>query len=371
MKSNLVLIILISGIFIYSCKNKSSEVVQPETGLIEIAKTQFESEKMEFGEAKMASFTELVHFTGNIVPSVTGQAQISLPARGLIMRINCSPGKEISKGAVMFEVSGNEFIDMQKDYAESVALLKRLKTEYDRQKELTTDNIVAKKDFIQAESMYNIELAKCNALKIKIQLIGLDAARIETGQFYNSFTVKAPVKGYITSINANIGQYIEPQQIIAEIVDPSTFRARLSVFDKDINKVQAGQDVVFYPSGDKDQKYKAKINSVGKAIDSFTKSINCFADIENISNVSFVSNQFIEGDIIVASDSAYSVPESALLKSEDQSYILSLEKTDNDIYYLGKLKVNAGRINNGMLELKDNPGSNKILLKGVYNIKIE
>ncbi len=371
MKSDLTLIMLILSVFIYSCKNKPAEVAEPETGLIEISKAQFESEKMEFGEAAITPFSVLVHFTGSVVPSVNGQAQISLPARGLIVRINCKPGQEISKGAVMFEVSGNEFIDMQKDYAESVARLKQLKNEYERQKELNNDNIVAKKDFIMAESAYNMEMAKCSALKLKIQLLGLDAAKIEGGQFYDLFKVKAPIKGYITNINANIGQYIESQQIIAEVVDPATFQARLSVFERDISKVNSGQNVDFYLAGNKDLKFNAKITSVGKAIDNVTKSISCFAAIENLSGSAFVNNQFIEGDIIVESDSAYSVPWNAILKSGNDSYILYQEKVEGDTYYLGKQKVNIGRRNGDFIELPVKPGSDKILIKGVYNIKIE
>lgn len=371
MKSNFAIILLIFSVTLFSCKTKTTEVAEPESGLIEITKEQFESEKMEFGEPTLSPFAELVHFTGTVVPSVNGRAQISLPAQGLITRIYCKPGQLISKGTLLFEVSGNEFIDMQKDFAESAATLSRLKIDFERQKELMDENIGAKKDFIIAESLYNVEKAKFNALKIKLEILGLNSKQIEEGKFYTSYSVKAPIKGFVTNINTNIGQYVEPQQTIAEIIDSESFQIKLSVFEKDISKVKEGQDVDFYLTGNKMEKYSAKINLVGKSINSDTKSIDCFAEIKNSGINTLVSNQFIEGEVIVDSDSVLAVPESAVLKSENETYVLVFEKETGELYSFRKLKASTGRTNNGFVELTEIPELNKILIKGAYNIIIE
>ena len=49
MKQNIVFISLIFSVIMFSCKNKTAEVAEPESGLVEITKAQFESEKMEIG----------------------------------------------------------------------------------------------------------------------------------------------------------------------------------------------------------------------------------------------------------------------------------------------------------------------------------
>ena len=371
MKRNFAIILLIFSVTLFSCKTKPTEVVEPESGLIEITKVQFQSEKMEFGVPSVSLFPDLVHFTGTVIPSVNGRAQVSLPAQGFISNIYCKPGQSVGKGALLFEVSGNEFIDMQKDFAESAALLIRLKSEYERQKELYDEKIGTKKDFILAESTYNVEKAKCNALRIKIQILGLDAAKIEEGKFYTSYSVKSPIKGFIVNIAATIGQYVEPQQTIAEIIDIESFQLMLSVFEKDISKVKTGQNVEFYLAGNTGKKYTAKLNSVGKTINSATKSIDCFAEMENFDNKLMVSNQFVEGEIIVANDSVFSLPESAILKSGNETFVLVLEKENDELFYLSKLKVNTGRRNNEYVEISELPESKKILIKGVYNIMIE
>jgi membrane fusion protein, heavy metal efflux system len=371
MKQNLVFISLIFSIIMFSCKNKTAEVAESESGLVEITKAQIESEKMEIGLPEISVFADLVHFTGVVAPSVSGRAQISLPAPGLITKIYCSTGQTVTKGALLFEVSGNEFIDMQKDLAESAAQLNRLKTEYERQKEMLAENIGAKKDLISAESAFNVEKAKHGALKLKIEILGLEPSKIEQGDFYTFYNIRAPISGFVNNISTNIGQFVEPQQTIAEIIDTRTFQLKISVFGTDIGKVKEGQDVNFYLAGDKVAKNLATVKVVGKQVNPETKSIECFAEIKSTGNISLIGNQFVEGDIVVASDSVLSVPESAIIKSESESYVLAFEKETDELLYFSRLKVKTGRSNNDFMEITEMPGSIKILTTGAYNIQIE
>jgi len=371
MKSKIFITSLLLSVIIFSCKNKEVETTIEDSGLIEIAKGQFISETMELGEPGLLPFTDLVHFTGTIAPSVTGRAQISLPLPGIIHKIYCKPGQVVNRGALLFEISGNEFVDLQKDLAESAAVLKRLESEFKRVKELYDEKIATQKEYILSESDYYAELAQYNALKIKLEGIGLDIESIKKGSFVPSFQVKSSISGYVASIDATIGQYIEPQQKIAEVIDASSFQLVITVFEKDINKVKSGQRVIFTINSDKSANYSAEITSVGKTFKNSTKSVDCYARLDKVEGVNLVCNQYAEGDIFLAEDSALSLPQSAIIESEGEYYILHLEKETNDLYYFRKQKVAIGRENNGFIELKEEPDPGKILTKGTYNILIE
>ncbi|MBE9468742.1 MAG: efflux RND transporter periplasmic adaptor subunit [Bacteroidetes bacterium] len=370
MKTNLIIIFVLS-VLLVSCKNKSTQITDNDSGFIEISKAQFESEKMVIGEPILNPFTDEVNFTGSIIPSIDGQAQISLPLPGIIDKIHCKPGQIISKGSIMFEVSGNGFIDQQKDFAESSAIVSRLKSDYLRAKELYEANIASPKDFTYAESNYYAENAKHKALKIKLESMGLDVSKIEKGVFYSSYTIKSSINGFVSSINATIGQYVEPQQKIAEIIDDKSFQLRLSVFEKNIIKIKTGQTVAFYLNGNKSVKHKATINGVGKTIIPDSKSIECFAVIDNPKSINMVGNQFVEGSVYTAVDSVLSVPETAIIYSDNNSYILIYEKEVNSKYYFKKIKVKTGRKVNNYIELTEQLPSSKLLVNGIYNIQIE
>ncbi|MBK6283593.1 MAG: hypothetical protein IPF54_13945 [Draconibacterium sp.] len=73
MKQNSAFILLIFSVMLFSCKNKTVEITEPESGLIEITKAQFQSEDMEFGEPNISTFSDLVHFTGILFRRLTGR----------------------------------------------------------------------------------------------------------------------------------------------------------------------------------------------------------------------------------------------------------------------------------------------------------
>lgn len=370
MKINLIIVFVLSVVLV-SCKNIAEQPIENNSDFVEITKAQFESENMVIGEPILFPFSDLLYFTGTIIPSVNGQAQISLPLPGIITKIHCSPGQIISKGSIMFEVSGHGFIDQQKDFAESSAIVARLESDFLRAKELYEQNITTQKDFSFAQSNYYAQNANYEALKIKLVSMGLDVAKIEKGQFYESYTIKSPMSGFISSINAIIGQYIEPQQQIAQIIDENSFKLKLFIFEKNISKIQKGQTVSFYLNADKSIKYKAVINAVGKTIASDSKSIECFAVIDNPKNLNMVSHQFVEGEVYTATDSLLSVPETAVITSENDSYLLIYDKEVDSIYYFKKMKVKTGRTFNKYIELTEQIPEGKILVSGGYNIQID
>ncbi len=372
MKLNFIHILLSVFVILVSCKSKTNEVAaEGDNDLIEISKAQFQSENMAFGEPTRMPFLESVHFTGTISPSATGIAQISLPVAGLINKIHCSPGMIANKGQTLFEIGGNEFVDIQRDFAESSAKLAQLESNFKIVKDLYADNIGTKKEFILAESSYKSEQAKNTALKIKLEKIGLDISKIENGFFYSSYALKAPIKGYITSINATIGQYVEQHLIVVEIIDYQQLQLKLSIFENEINKLEVGQEIEFYLAGNQSETHKAKLTVVGKSMNPNSKAVECYAEIEDLKNSKPVNNQFAEGKVIVHTESTLALPETALIKAENETYILSLKNENDKSYFFEKIKITTGRRYNGFVELFETPESKKLVVKAVYNIQIE
>ncbi|MFO7864577.1 MAG: efflux RND transporter periplasmic adaptor subunit [Salinivirgaceae bacterium] len=366
-----ILTIFILSTILISCENETEPIADNDSGLIEISQAQFESEKMTIGKPTLQPFSNTVDFTGIIIPSVNGQAQVSLPLPGIIDNIRCKPAQMVRRGEVLFNVSGHWFIDLQKDYSQSSAIVSKLKSDYQRAKELYDENIGTQKDFTAAQSNYFAENAKYKALKTKLTGMGLDVSTIEKGEFYSSFPIKSPINGYVSSITASVGQYVEPQQTIATLIDNNSFQLRLSIFERDIHKIQIGQAVAFYLNGNTAQNYRAQINAIGKTIMPDTKSIECYAAIDSPKNISLVSNQFVEGQVITTLDSVFAVPEAAILESENEQYVLLFEKEHEGTRYFKKEKVHIGRKTNNYVELTKQLPAKRLLTNGTYNIVVK
>jgi cobalt-zinc-cadmium efflux system membrane fusion protein len=102
-----------------------------------------------------------------------------------------------------------------------------------------------------------------------------------------------------------------------------------------------------------------------------TKTINCIAKITKETDFNFINRSFIEAKIFLDQTEAKALPSNALLKSDQQYFVLVHEKTDDLYYYLRKVKVSTGRISNGFTEIIDGEKLSKVVVQGVYNLNIE
>lgn len=361
---------MVLSLFIGACENNTTKTEETVSDLIEISKSQFKSEKMEMALPERKDFANKLHFTGSVMPAPNGRAIISAPIAGTIKSIHAVTGQRVQKGTVLLTVSGHAIIDLQKDYAESAATLQRLNMDYERIKALYDESIGTKKDFTLSENAYKVELAKSNALKMKLESAGLNAAKIADGVFSDAYTLRAPIAGYVSQLEAVVGQFVEPLSVLSELIDVSSFRLYIPVFGRDINSISIDQVVEFYLGNKQEKGLQAKISSIGKSVDPVTKAVVCYAQIQNKGNL--VSHQFVEGDIILSADTSFSVPTSAILKAENAHFVLRLQKETEEAYLFEKTKVSTGRENASYTELSDSGLENeKVLINGVYHIMVE
>jgi cobalt-zinc-cadmium efflux system membrane fusion protein len=290
---------------------------------------------------------------------------------GLVQKIVCTEGDQVVKDQVLFELSGNEFFELQKDFAGASSQFRKMKSEYERIQSLFKDKVGTEKELISAESEYKNILATYHALKMKIQWMGLDASRIEDADFYHAFSIKSPINGCLSRVNVALGQHADQQTTMAEIIDNKQLQLKLAVFEKDINKLIPGQKIKFKLSDNSNTAYDASLISIGRTVDPDSKTIQCYAGIDDLNSANFVNNAYAEVEIITKTEMGNAVSEESVLKSEGAHYVLAYVKEENDSYYLKNVKIEIGRSGNGYVEILNEIDFSKILTKGVFNIKVE
>lgn len=358
-------------IILASCGNKkqAEEPEQTSDSLIIVTKTQFETEKMALGTVSMIPFNQMVKCNGKIVAKSTGTAKISTPVAGIVQKIYCSNGQLVGRGQVLFELSGNNLIEIQRDFTETSSMLKKAKSEFDRMKALYSEKVGTEKEYILAESEYKAVNARYAALKLKIEAIGLDVAKIEDGQFFNSFKILAPISGQISQINLSIGQFADPQNYHAEIIDSKQMQLQLAVFEKEVGMLQPGLAVQFNLLSDTLQ-MSGTLQSVGNMVDNQTKTVACYASLA-ATEKPLVNNAFTEASIIIGTDTLNAVPSEAIMKTEDEFFVLKLASQDADNYYFEKIKVEPGLTNRMYTEVKNLQRTEKLLVSGIYNLIVD
>lgn len=370
MKTIIHLAYIVSLCMLLSSCNGKQQPPEEESPLIEITDRQFTMEGMQLGEIETVTFENTIKCNGAIVPLPGGIANVNAPVPGIIKSIRCRNGQWVNASQSLLEISGNEMIDMQGQFAEAAADYHRSKSEYNRAKVLYEDKIASEKDFMMADNEYKRSLARYSGLKMKIEAMGLSVSSVENGDFSTFYMIKAPINGFISNLNAEIGRFIDSQSELPEIINPEMVQLKISLFAADMAQVKTGQSVRFRPVNS-EESYPATLTSLGVAIDEESKTIDCYASLSENRPTNMIANTYVESEIITGTESVTALPDEAIIKTESTNLILVLEKQENGSWFFSPEEVTLGRQHNGYREILYDAHGKKILTAGVYNINIE
>lgn len=339
-----------------------------QAGILKLTRTQFESSGMKVGDPGSRIFSLEVNANGNVVSTISGSAKISSLVPGRIMKINHNPGELVNRGEVLFSLEGNEIILIQQEYAEAFNQLNLLAADYERLKALSQDAIVARKDFLKTESDFRSMQARVEGLKARLRMLQIDPSMIEQGSITPHISVRAPIRGVITRQDLVLGQAVETQETLLELVDTKNLQLKLQVFEHDLADIMEGQPVRFYVPDHPEREYEATISHLGGSIDPDTRTIACLAQIGTSEGL--VNNLYVEARIITHRHEALAIPEQALVRQRDQDYVMVLSEETADQLSFRKVQVHTGITQDGYVEILDQDLSG-ILTEGAYNLWVE
>ena len=245
-----------------------------------------------------------------------------------------------------------------------------LQSEYERQKTMLAENITSQKSFLQAESAFKTAKARYNGLRKQLQMLNIAPSSAEAGNFSSVVTIYSPIAGSITKVNVTRGTYVSPATAILEIVDNDHIHLELSVFEKDIMNLKKGQLIDFKIPESSIDTYKAEVHLIGTAIED-NRTIKVHGHLENESEANFLPGMFVEAIIVTESAFEKALPETAIVKLEDNHFVLKLTEENEEGYYFDQVAVKVGSTydgNTSLTEYKDITKTDRILTTGAFNL---
>lgn len=374
MKNSMLICLVPALMFMHAChgggRSDASLTEGAEdspSGEIILTREQFDESAMKVGAPSSMMFSEEINASGMIGSSLYGRAKISTLISGRIRDLNFSIGDRVKKGEVLFTLQSHEIIILQQDYAEVIQQLTLLLSDYERLKSLSEENIVARKDFQRTESEYRTMLARAEGLKERLRMINIDPARVEQGSILPVLSVISPISGVVTLQELVLGDFVEPQETVMEVVDTRKLQLNLKLFESDLAGLAPGQGVKFFTPGNEEQVFEATLSHIGKSVDINTKTVQCIARIRSEDMGAFVNNLFVEARIITCQRETMAIPESALIREPDRDFVWIRVGQSGDQMSFRKVPVKTGVTRDGFTEVLEENLS-EILLEGAYNL---
>lgn len=343
---------------------------------IHFSMQQFTSLNMKVDTLALRNMNSFVTANGELEVPPQNEAEVTAVIGANVKSIKVIEGEKVSKGQVLAYLSHPDLIQLQTDYITNWSELEYLQAEYDRQEKLYAEKVGSGKEFQKIESELKVKKGKVAGLKAQLNILGISIERLEKNEISQTVAVRSPISGFVRLVEIKLGQYVNPETSMFEIVNSDHVHADLMVFEKDAYKIKVGQKVTFNVQSAPGQELVAEIYSVGQNFEQDPKAIHVHAEIENKDGV-LIPGMYVKGKIYTENVLSYAIPEEGLVREGDKYFIFSAKKEmdhDEEQWAFEPIEVVPGISEDGWVEIKLltplEPGT-KIAWNNAYNLIAE
>lgn len=308
---------------------------------ITLTTEQIKTAGIELDTLGKSEISEILDVNGVLDVPPQNLVTISAMTAGFIHSTKLLQGQKVKKGDVLAEIKNPDFITMQQEYLSNRSRLHFLETEANRQAGLSGEQITSKKVYEQALSEFNSLKATQAGLKEKLSMLGFNLTAIEKGNMSSILSIRSPISGSVTVVNVNLGKYVQPQDLICEIVNSDHLHAELSVFEKDLGKIKVGQHLDFILQSDLETIHHGHIYLINQKLNP-DRTVRVHAHIED-EDKNLIPNQILQAKIHLNPKLASTIPTEAIINFENSHFVFIVEKKSNDSVVFKRLAVLPGQ----------------------------
>jgi membrane fusion protein, heavy metal efflux system len=345
---------------------KTDEHAAPgSTEMVTLTETQMMNAGIETAVPVRQQLNTELAVNGSIDVPPQNIVSISFPFGGYLKNTKLLPGMHVSKGEVIGLMEDQSLVQLQQDYLVAVAKMKYLQLEYDRQKMLQENNVNSAKTFQQVESEFSSQKVQVSGLGQKLKMIHINPQSLNEQNISSTVPIYSPINGFVSRVNVNIGKFVNPTDVLFELINPTDLHAALVVFEKDIAKVQKGQKVKVSLVDEPNREYLCEVILVTRNVsEDRTGIVHCH--FEQMPQA-LLPGMFLNATILISGIRGLTVPEEAVVRYGSKEYVLQEQsKTDFKL-----VQVTTGVRQKGQIQLIDSAdhlSSKRVIIKNAYAV---
>ncbi|MDR1724142.1 MAG: efflux RND transporter periplasmic adaptor subunit [Tannerella sp.] len=366
--------ILILYLFVVSCGGgaRQTDEHDHEEGhgdLIEVTDTQMKAVGIEIGAIETKNLKSVVRANGQLVLTPQNAAEVNTLTSGIIKEITVHEGTAVRKGQILAFLENLDIVKLQESYITQKEEFAYCSQEYERQKELASQNAGSGKDLQQARAKYEADRARLTSLETQLRQLNIDVARLSEGVFVDAIPIKAPINGVIGNIYVKTGSYADMATVLMEITDNSQVHCDLQVFEHDLAKIHPGQSVEIGLTNQGNRSVEGVVYTVNQSFEKESKSVTVHVEINRSEGL--LPGMYVSALIQTGNEAVSAVPADAIADAEGKKYIFALENEEEDCNDFRRIEVTTGVSELGYVEiipLERLEPDTKIIVKGAFYV---
>ena len=335
-----------------------------ESSIVKLTAAQMANAEIQTAKLVQKEISATIRLNGKIDVPPQNLISVSVPLGGYLKSTEMLPGKIVRKGQILAVLEDQQYVRLQQDYLLAKVKLKVVEGEYLRQKELNASKAASDKIVQIAEGEYKNAKINVKALEENLELIGIQPKKLDETKISKRITITSPINGYVSKVNANIGKYLTPSEVLFELVNVADIHLNVSVFEKDLAALAIGQKVITYNNSNPTKKYETEIILIGHSL-SADKNTEVHCHFKKYDK-SLVPGMYMNAEVELKNKSAQTISENAILRYANKDYVfIQVNKTNFEM-----LPVKVGAKENGLVEIENYPDVNNfpIVVNGAYSL---
>jgi cobalt-zinc-cadmium efflux system membrane fusion protein len=219
-------------------------------------------------------------YNGTLIVPAQHHATVTVTMGGKVHHTSLIPGGYVHRGSIVATLENPAFIELQKDYLDAYAQLSYLESEYKRQQRLSTQEAASQKRMQEAKANYVSMKIRMDASAAQLRNLGLSTAYIVRHGIRSYMPVLAPINGFVSELNINIGKYVREGDPICEIFDKNFPMLCLTAHEKDLGDISVGNRVQFRVNGMGTRTFSAVVSSISQEVDKVNRSVEVYCRVK-------------------------------------------------------------------------------------------
>lgn len=335
------------------------EVSGKDNAVIEFPEDSRLLSQLKLVPAELHTLDVIIQATGQLQANANAVTRISSPITGKVNKVLVTVGDQVRAGATLAVLSSQEIatlenelfksetdmdselskdlLDIDCDVQIAEAQLFLYKKQFERQQVLQAEKIAALASVETAKT----ELAKQEltlqalkqkrertirvaeqkkrqakqALEQRLLLFGMQPGVVKkiitTNTVETSIPIITPHGGIVLERSINIGEIVDPSKILFIIDDIDTLWLVADIFEQDIDKVQAGQNISFTVDSFPKEIFYGRLDFVAGTMNQETRTLPVRAEITNV-GLKLKPKMFARMKIFADKKTTLCVPSSAI-----------------------------------------------------------
>ena len=298
-----------------------------DANAVTLTDAQIKNAGIEIGAVQSQNLNDVLKVNGLVDVPPQNIVSVSFPLGGYLKNTTLLPGMHVNKGQVIGVIEDQGLVQLQQDYLMAQARLQFLQQEYDRQKELSEQQVSAAKTFQQVGADFAAQKVLVKGFAEKLRLININPGSLNENNISRSVPMYSPINGFVSKVNVNIGKFVNATDVLFELINPDDIHAALTVFEKDMPKIKVGQLVKVSFVDEPGKEFDCEVILVTRNVDvNRSGVIHCHFKTRP-SNL--LPGMFLNATIHLENVPSLTVPEEAVVRYGNQQYIVQATDKTN------------------------------------------